>query len=151
MEASSPFTFAIIGLILGFIIGLGCYRLLGKTQREYAAIKQTLLERERQIAELKKSMGNHVTNIKQRLENIRDEADQLEQQLEDDAAQWQLGSSAPKPIANGAPVDRTENNENPVNMPRDYADGKGGTLSEDFGLKESAKAQNDAAPQPPRY
>jgi hypothetical protein len=33
-------------------------------------------------------------------------------------------------------------------MPRDYADGTGGTLSEDFGLKDDEDAK---APQPPRY
>tara|TARA_R100000963_G_C4613541_1_gene83178 strand:+ start:396 stop:653 length:258 start_codon:yes stop_codon:yes gene_type:complete len=63
VEASSPFTFAIIGLIVGFIIGLVCYRLFSKGARDAASLKQTLLEREHQIAELKKGMSSHLTSI----------------------------------------------------------------------------------------
>lgn len=145
MEASSPFTFAIIGLVVGFIIGLVCYRLFSKGARDVASLKQTLLEREHQIADLKKGMSNHLTSIQQRLENIRQEADQIEQQVENEAAQWKLSSVKPstQPPATGE-------TDQSVAMPRDYAAGKNGTLSEDFGLKEN-KTQDSAPAQPPRY
>lgn len=147
MEASSPFTFAIIGLIVGFIIGLVCYRLFSKGARDAASLKQTLLEREHQIAELKKGMSSHLTSIQQRLDNIRHEADQLEQQVENEATQWKLSSVKPSPSTT---TSDTENDSN-VAMPRDYAAGKNGTLSEDFGLKESHQPTEGTAAQPPRY
>ena len=87
MEASSPFTFALIGLAVGFVIGLVCYRLFSKGARDVASLKQTLLKREHQIADLKKNMSSHLTGIQQRLENIRHEADHLEQHIEDEAKQ----------------------------------------------------------------
>ena len=147
VEASSPFTFAIIGLIVGFIIGLVCYRLFSKGARDAASLKQTLLEREHQIAELKKGMSSHLTSIQQRLENIRHEADQLEQQVENEATQWKLSSVKP---SSSTTTSDTENDSN-VAMPRDYAAGKNGTLSEDFGLKESHQPTEGTAAQPPRY
>tara|TARA_R100001230_G_C5686222_1_gene195588 strand:- start:1086 stop:1523 length:438 start_codon:yes stop_codon:yes gene_type:complete len=145
VEASSPFTFAIIGLAVGFIIGLGCYRLFSKGARDVASLKQTLLEREHQIADLKKGMSHHLTGIQQRLENIRHEADQLEQQVESEAAQWKLTSVKPSSQPTATP-----DGDQSVAMPRDYAAGKNGTLSEDFGLKENRATDNTAA-QPPRY
>ncbi|PCF97229.1 ZapG family protein [Vreelandella nigrificans] len=147
MEASSPFTFAIIGIIIGFVAGLACYRLLSKGQRESAALRQALLEREHSIAELKKAMGSISSDVRQRLENIRIEADLLEQQLDDGAAQWKLS----KPATTGAPSMSLTDTDETLDTPRDYADGKSGTLSEDFGLKESTKEQETATSQPPRY
>ncbi|GGC81615.1 ZapG family protein [Vreelandella lutescens] len=145
MEASSPLTFAIIGLIVGFIIGLVCYRLFSKGARDVSSLKQTLLEREHQIADLKKGMSSHLTSIQERLENIRHEADLLEQQVESEATQWKLSNV--KPLSQ--PASNPENDQG-VAMPRDYAAGKNGTLSEDFGLKEN-KSQDSTPAQPPRY
>ena len=145
VEASSPFTFAIIGLIVGFIIGLVCYRLFSKGERNVASLKQTLLEREHQIADLKKGMSSHLISIQERLDNIRHEADQLEQQVESEAAQWKLSSAKPS-----SPSTLNADNDQHVAMPRDYAAGKNGTLSEDFGLKEN-KSQDSTPAQPPRY
>ncbi|MDN7133264.1 YhcB family protein [Vreelandella profundi] len=150
MDASSPLTFAVIGLIVGFIIGMGCYRLFSKSQRETASMRQQLLEREHQIAEMKTSVGSHLTGIYERLSNIRDEANQLELQLKEDAAEWNIRDAAIQPSLDLSGINSkqqpAEDDTTPA-MPRDYADGKGGTLSENFGLKS-----NEAAtPQPPRY
>lgn len=151
MEANSPFIFAIVGIIIGFILGMVCYRLFSKGERKSTALRQTLLEREHHIAELKKAMGSHVTDVRQRLDNIRAEADQLEQRLEEDAVQWRLGKIAPKAAVTGSITPDITDSDNTLTTPRDYADGKGGTLSEDFGLKESAKEKDALTPQPPRY
>ncbi len=148
VEASSPFTFAIIGLVIGFVIGLACYRLFSKSQRDHATLKQALLEREHQIVELKKGMGSHLTGIQQHIINIRQEADRLEQQIDSEAAEWRLETAITPSTNKLAP--NTED-EGDVNTPRDYADGKSGTLSEDFGLKSSLNEHDTATPQPPRY
>lgn len=152
VDASSPITFAIIGLIVGFIAGMGCYRLFSKSQRNAMAIRQTLLEREHQIAEMKNSVGSHLTGIYERLSNIRDEANQLELQLKEDAAEWDIRDASiqanldlSNPSAAQEPQ-KDDADKTPA-TPRDYAAGKSGTLSEDFGLK----GNEAASPQPPRY
>ncbi len=152
MDASSPLTIAIIGFIVGVIAGLGCYRLFSKSQRETASMRQTLLEREHQIAEMKSSVGSHLTGIYQRLNNIRDEANQLERQLKEDAAEWDIADAAIQPSLDLSgistePGQQGQQESAAPTTPRDYADGKSGTLSEDFGLKD----KEAATPQPPRY
>ena len=42
-------------------------------------------------------MSSHLTSIQERLENIRHEADQLEQQVESEATQWKLSNVKPSP------------------------------------------------------
>ncbi|MDN6321821.1 MAG: YhcB family protein [Halomonas sp.] len=152
MDASSPLTFAIIGFIVGLIVGAVAYRLFSKSQREAASMRQKLLEREHQIAEMKNSVGSHLTGIYQRLSNIRDEANQLELQLKEDSEEWDIRDAAIQPSVDFSSLKSTQEQQTKEDTstpatPRDYADGKGGTLSEDFGLKS-----NEAAtPQPPRY
>lgn len=152
MDASSPLTFAVIGFIVGLIAGAVVYRLFSKSQREAASMRQKLLEREHQIAEMKSSVGSHLTGIYQRLSNIRDEANQLELQLKEDAEEWNIRDAAIQPSLDLSGIDSTQEQQTtadaaPPTTPRDYADGKGGTLSEDFGLK----GKEAAPPQPPRY
>ncbi|MCA8865024.1 MULTISPECIES: YhcB family protein [unclassified Halomonas] len=152
MDASSPLTFAIIGFIVGLIVGAVAFRLLSKGQREAASMRQKLLEREHQIAEMKNSVGSHLTGIYQRLSNIRDEANQLELQLKEDAAEWDIRDASIQPSLDLSGIDSTREQQTATDtstpsMPRDYADGKGGTLSEDFGLK----GKEATTPQPPRY
>lgn len=152
VDASSPLFFAVIGFIIGLIVGSVVYRLLSKSQREAASMRQKLLEREHQIAEMKSSVGNHLTGIYQRLNNIRDEASQLELQLKEDAAEWNIRDAAIQPSLDLSGIDSTQEHQTTADastpaMPRDYADGKNGTLSEDFGLKSN----ETATPQPPRY
>lgn len=160
MEASTELMFALIGVVLGIIVGAVGYRFASKGQHNVAAMQQKLLESERQVAELKSRMGSHLLGFQQRLDIIREEATELEQQLNQEAQHWHLGDStlrrldlsdlnttsvgeektAPSP-ATGSATARTA-----AGVPRDYADGQSGTLSENFGLKET-----DTPPQPPRY
>ncbi|EHJ91331.1 ZapG family protein [Vreelandella boliviensis] len=152
MDASSPLTYAVIGFIVGLIVGVVAFRLFSKSQREAASMHQKLLEREHQIAEMKSSVGSHLTAIYRRLSNIRDEANQLELQLKEDAEEWNIRDAAIQTSLDLSGIDSTQEQQitadaTPPATPRDYADGKGGTLSEDFGLK----GNEAATPQPPRY
>ncbi|BBI50209.1 hypothetical protein HORIV_26300 [Vreelandella olivaria] len=113
MDASSPLTFAIIGFIVGLIVGAVAFRLLSKGQREAASMRQKLLEREHQIAEMKNSVGSHLTGIYQRLSNIRDEANQLELQLKEDAAEWDIRDAAIQPSLDLSGIDSTREQQSP--------------------------------------
>ncbi|MDR5873925.1 YhcB family protein [Vreelandella gomseomensis] len=149
---SESLTYAAIGLVIGLIIGAGCYRLLSKSQRQLASLRQSLLEREHQVASLKNGVSNQLSSVHESLATIRQEADELEKKLQEDAGQWQLDRLTHHPAAlsdlrptTSAPTDTASE---PA-MPRDYADGKNGTLSEDFGLKD--KTASDETATAPRY
>lgn len=151
MEANSPLIFVLAGMLVGFIAGLICYRLVSKEPRYSSELRQTLLEREHHIAELKKAMGSLQTDLGQRLDNIRTETKLLEQQLSDSVTQWGGANKTAHPLTRPTSAISPDDTDNPLDTPRDYADGKGGTLSEDFGLKENSKTQDTTPPQPPRY
>ncbi|MGM0520617.1 MAG: ZapG family protein [Pseudomonadota bacterium] len=162
MEVSTELMFAFIGAVLGIIVGAVGYRFASKSQHNVVAMQQKLLESERQLAELKSRMGSHLLDFQQRLDTIRDEASELEKQLNQEAQHWNLGNdtlphldlsglSNTQANEEGATAPSTTNSSATTGpaatgAPRDYADGQSGTLSEDFGLKEA-----DTPPQPPRY
>lgn len=146
---SEPLTYAAIGLVIGLIIGAGCYRLLSKSQRELASLRQTLLEREHQVASLKNGVSNQLSSVHESLATIRQETDELEKKLQEDAGQWQLDRLTHHPAELSDLRPTTADTADEPAMPRDYADGKNGTLSEDFGLKD--KDSSDAPATAPRY
>jgi uncharacterized membrane-anchored protein YhcB (DUF1043 family) len=165
VEASTELMFAFIGAVLGMIVGAIGYRFFSKNQHNVVAMQQKLLESERQVAELKSRMGSHLLDFQQRLDTLRDEASELEKQLHQEAQHWHLGNDAlrrldlsglnttavseentPTSIATGPTPAGSTTTEPDTSVPRDYADGQSGTLSEDFGLKET-----ETPPQPPRY
>lgn len=152
-EASLQLTFAFIGIIIGVIIGAFSYRVLSKSQRHVSNMQLRLLESERQVAELKADMNSHLSDTHRQVSDVRTTLDRLDRNLRQQAGHWgdhdrladhetsqQLQTAAHEPLAD----DSTPDND----PPRDYADGQSGTLSEDFGLKDTADEQ---ASQPPRY
>ncbi|MGS2743140.1 ZapG family protein [Halomonas sp. LS-001] len=154
MESSYELIFALSGVVIGIIVGIVGYRLVSKSHRDGIQMQQRLLESERQVTELKARMGAHLIDTHKHITMMRNMTAELEQQLTQEATHWQLDDEtlqhldfsdidAPNEKAGIAP----ESTETPTaGVPRDYADGKSGTLSEDFGLKERAQP-----PQPPRY
>ncbi|MCZ0926851.1 YhcB family protein [Vreelandella janggokensis] len=148
---SEPLTYAAIGLVIGLIIGAGCYRLLSKSQRQLASLRQTLLEREHQVASLKNGVSHQLSSVHESLATIRQETDELEKKLQDDAGQWQLDQLTHRPaeLTDLRPVNEPTDTLSAPATPRDYADGQNGTLSEHFGLKDK-EARDDTA-TPPRY
>ncbi|MCA1771310.1 MAG: YhcB family protein [Halomonas sp.] len=148
---SEPLTYAVIGLVIGLIIGAGCYRLLSKSQRQLASLRQTLLEREHQVASLKNGVSHQLSSVHESLAAIRQETDELEKKLQDDAGQWQLDKLThhPAELSDLRLMNETTSTSGAPATPRDYADGQNGTLSEHFGLKD--KDTSDDTATPPRY
>lgn len=155
MQASSELIFALSGVVVGIIFGVFGYRLLSRNHRESNLMQQKLLESERQVEELKARMGTHLLDAHQHIDTLRTTAHQLEQQLAQEARYWQLDdeklqrlnlSNATQKGSSEPSILKAADSTLEAGVPRDYADGKSGTLSEDFGLKERKQA-----PQPPRY
>jgi len=155
VQASSELIFALSGVIVGIILGVFGYRLLSRNHRESSLMQQKLLESERQVEEFKARMGTHLLDAHQHIDTLRTTAQQLEKQMVQEARYWQLEDEKLQRLDPASDINKKPSGSNILNaaentleagVPRDYADGKNGTLSEDFGLKERKQA-----PQPPRY
>lgn len=157
MEASHELIFALSGVIVGIVIGIVGYRFISKSHRDGVLMQQKLLESERQVAELTARMGAHLIDTHQHITAMRHTTAKLEEQLTQEATHWQLDDKTLQHLdfsginAPNAQTDATSGSkETPAaGVPRDYADGKSGTLSEDFGLK--GQTPPPSPPQPPRY
>lgn len=154
MEASHELIFALSGVVVGIVIGIVGYRLISKSHRDGVLMQQRLLESERQVTELKARMGAHLIDTHQHITTMRNTTAKLEEQLAQEATHWQLDDKTLQHLdlrgintSSEQPDSALGSKETPTaGVPRDYADGKSGTLSEDFGLKGQTPP-----PQPPRY
>lgn len=144
-ETNINWVLAIACLLAGIGIGALGYHLLNASAGNTQRLRQRLAERERELAELKDGMNDGLERIARLAESLQRESRDLEQEAEE--ARERLGARSLRRQALDAvsPAATTSSAEPAV--PRDYADGNRGTLSEDFGLR-----QDDApTPQTPRY
>ena len=138
---------AIACLLAGMGIGAVGYRLLSGGASQLQQLRQRLAERERELTEARRHMGDHFVAVGALVSNLQREARALEHRLAEDAAGLggQAQASRGLDVDDSLPTLDAQGDEIPA--PRDYADGTRGTLSEDFGLKD----KDADAPQPPRY
>ncbi|MDI5889765.1 YhcB family protein [Halomonas rhizosphaerae] len=149
-ETNINWVLAIACLLAGIGIGALGYHLLNASAGNTQRLRQRLAERERELAELKDGMGDSLERIARLAESLHRESQGLEQEAEE--ARDRLGArslrrQALDAVAPAPTATPTKTTTEPA-VPRDYADGNRGTLSEDFGLKNGEEA---ATPQPPRY
>ncbi|SDJ90844.1 YhcB family protein [Billgrantia gudaonensis] len=133
-------------LVAGSGLGAMGYHLAGSGASRRQRLRRQLAERERELTQLRERLGEHFTEVTSLVNRLQRESQALEQRLAEDAAA--LGEPIPS-SGQGLNVAEDDAATPPVPTPRDYADGSGGTLSEDFGLKPNA--ENATEPQPPRY
>ncbi|SEK60635.1 YhcB family protein [Halomonas daqiaonensis] len=145
-ETTINWVLAIACLLAGIGIGALGYHLLNARAGDAQHLRQRLAERERELAEFKDGMGDSLERIARLAENLHRESQDLEQEAEE--ARDRLGSRSLKRQAMEAVVPEPAATEAGPAVPRDYADGDHGTLSEDFGFKNDEDA---ARPQPPRH
>jgi len=146
-ETNISWVLAAACLLAGIGIGALGYHLLNASAGNTQRLRQRLAERERALAELKDGLGDSLERIGQLAESLRRESQSLEQEAA--TASTTLGAPSLRRQAMDAatPAPAEEEATEPA-VPRDYADGNRGTLSEDFGLKQANESE---APQPPRY
>ncbi|MBY5969340.1 YhcB family protein [Halomonas denitrificans] len=129
-------------LVAGIGLGALGYHLLNGGARSAQRMRLKLTERERQLTEWKHGVDEHLQRMEQLTQKVCQDAQALNRQLHDSAQQ--LGSTA---ISQENTVQPTAAAEEDLSIPRDYADGNRGTLSEDFGLRSA----NEDEPRPPRF
>ncbi|WP_017430635.1 ZapG family protein [Vreelandella jeotgali] len=151
-EASLQLTFAFIGMMIGIVIGAFSYHVLGKSRRRIAGMQLELLDKERQVAELKSDMDSQLTATSRQVHEARSVLEDLEHRLDHQARQRSSGSAEDAPLSTAEQEPLADDSDSSTHQPpRDYADGQSGTLSEDFGLKEPLTNEAAQAPEPPRY
>ncbi|MGQ7246939.1 YhcB family protein [Halomonas sp. V046] len=145
MEASNiNMVLAAACLVAGTGIGALGYHLLNAGARNAQRLKLRLTERERQLTEWKDGVDEHLRGMDELVHRLVEDGQSLRQALDDSARR--LGSDAiAAPIAE---VPATQEEED-IAVPRDYADGNRGTLSEDFGLRKAGEEEH--SPHPQRY
>lgn len=143
-ETNISWLLAAACLLAGIGIGALGYHLLNASAGNTRRLRQHLADRERALADLKDGLGDSLERIGQLAESLRRESQSLEQEAE--TASTTLGAPSLRRQAMDAAT--PAEGEAEPSMPRDYADGNRGTLSEDFGLKQN---EEGATPQPPRY
>lgn len=151
VEASSiNWILAIACLLAGIGLGALGYHLLNAGTAGVQRLRQRLAERDRELAALRDGMGDHFGEVTRLAETLRRDTEALARRLEEDARELGGQGTPRRGLAVEAPaVEEAEvaAEATPPPAPRDYADGSGGTLSEDFGLREGESRE----PQAPRY
>lgn len=139
---------AIISLLAGLGIGAIGYRLLSSSANQTQALRQQIAEREREVSALRSGLNEHFDQVGMMVSNIQREMRTLEHRLIEDASTLDCEPFAGSQLEAADQPALTEG-ERDIAVPRDYADGTGGTLSEDFGLKTHEEKEEPS--QPPRY
>lgn len=155
-ESNLNWFLAIAGLLIGIGIGALGYHLLQVGTGQRQKLRRRLAERDRELTALKTSLGEHFSEASRLVENLQRESEALAKHLALDAET--LAGVEPPPrvlelsfASEGRPAGESEKaSEAEPATPRDYADGSGGTLSEDYGLKRKSEESAEAA-QPPRH
>lgn len=145
-ESNINWIMTIAVLLAGIGIGAMSYHFLNARAGQVRTLRRKVAERDRELSVLKSGVDEHFTELTGLAESLRRDSDTLMQRLEKGAET--LNSLPHRTNTLNVPpaeVERDTTNER-LATPRDYADGSGGTLSEDFGLKSQ-----DVALQPPRY
>lgn len=145
---------AIVSLLAGLGIGAIGYRALGASATRTQELRRQAAERERELSVLREGMNEHFSQVGMMVNNIQREMRTLEHRLTEDASTLHCDAPSGLQLTSAEQLKTADqpaltDSGDDIPAPRDYADGSGGTLSEDFGLKPSdGKSET---PQPPRY
>ncbi|MGJ7457152.1 YhcB family protein [Halomonas sp. MA07-2] len=149
MDASKiNWMLAIACLLAGIGLGALGYHLLNASAASLQKLRQRLAERDRELTALREGMDDHLGDVSRLVATLQRDSEALASRLSQDAQRLRAQGTPPAALAVIESEAPAEGNGDELAMPRDYADGTGGTLSEDFGLKDDEDAK---APQPPRY
>ncbi|WP_299230508.1 DUF1043 family protein [uncultured Halomonas sp.] len=150
-ESNINWILAIACLLAGIGLGALGYHLLNSGADGMQRLRQRLAERDRELSALRDGMDEHFDEVGRLTETLRQNGEALATRLAADADTLGARSRPARGLAmDEAATAADEGSDNSPPAPRDYADGSGGTLSEDFGLKE-ADSQDGEKLDAPRY
>lgn len=147
-ESTINWILAVACLLAGIGLGALGYHLLNASSDGMQRLRQRLAERDRELAALRDGLDEHFDEVTRLTEALRHGGEALAARLAADATT--LGGHTKSRrglVVDDAVQPPGEASDETVPTPRDYADGSGGTLSEDFGLKETESRESET----PRY
>ncbi|MFD2190203.1 YhcB family protein [Pistricoccus aurantiacus] len=148
MEASNIewiATIVVSGLI-GVAIGALGYHLFNTDSTSNQKKRQRLAELELELNQTREAFTAHVQRARELSDSIKSQSEMLEQHLAQDAETL----SGTLRLQHGSNMTHAATENAAPAMPRDYADGNHGTLSENFGLEHEDNEANQPSPAP-RY
>lgn len=142
-ESNINLVLIIACLVAGSGIGALGYHLLGSSARQTQQLRQRLAETERQLTVMRSGLGEHVERLASMAQTLNRDTQALVQEVSHTSSSLGI-----EPSADTAETISASTGKTGLHTPRDYADGNSGTLSEDFGLKQST---NDSVEPPARH
>lgn len=142
-ESNINLVLIIACLVAGSGIGALGYHLLGSGARQTQQLRQRLAEKERQLTVMRSGMGEHIERLASMAQTLSRDSQTLAQEVSHASSSLGIEPSTDRAESISTSTDKVE-----LHTPRDYADGNSGTLSEDFGLKQST---SDSVEPPARH
>lgn len=139
---------AIACLLAGIGLGALGYHLLNTSAASLQKLRQRLAESDRELTALRNGMDDHLDEVSRLVAALQRNGEALASRVAQDARSLGGKGEPTSHLGVSASGTPSERDGEALAMPRDYANDSGGTLSEEFGLKDDDDAK---ASQPPRY
>jgi len=150
-ESNIDWILAIACFLAGIGIGALCYHLMNANVARNQKVRQRLAETELELNQVKDGLNDHFAKVADLASSIQRQSHELEMHLVQGADKL-VDDLKLKRRLHGQQEESAESEEiDAPQIPRDYAGGTGGTLTEDYGLRQRHTEQPEDTPQTPRY
>lgn len=128
----SMMTYIIIGLIIGFIVGIIFINFVSQKGRKYAKIKRELEQAQEELASQKQMMVKHFSHSAEILDNMAKDFRRLYQHIAETSGQFVTSDDMPMIDLEAVNNDISVKNELTLEkQPKDYSDNPSGLFKND--------------------
>ncbi|MCX8580821.1 YhcB family protein [Gilliamella sp. B3482] len=128
----SMMTYIIIGLIIGFIVGMIFINFVSQKGRKYAKVKRELEQAQEELASQKQMMVKHFSHSAEILDNMAKDFRRLYQHIAETSGQFVTSDDMPMIDLEAVNNDISVKNELTLEkQPKDYSDNPSGLFKND--------------------
>lgn len=128
----SMMTYIIIGLIIGFIVGIIFINFVSQKGRKYAKVKRELEQAQEELASQKQMMVKHFSHSAEILDNMAKDFRRLYQHIAETSGQFVTSDDMPMIDLEAVNNDISVKNELSLEkQPKDYSDNPSGLFKND--------------------
>ncbi|MCX8583966.1 MULTISPECIES: YhcB family protein [unclassified Gilliamella] len=128
----SMMTYIIIGLIIGFIVGIIFINFVSQKGRKYAKVKRELEQAQEELASQKQMMVKHFSHSAEILDNMAKDFRRLYQHIAETSGQFVTSDDMPMIDLEAVNNDISVKNELTLEkQPKDYSDNPSGLFKND--------------------
>ncbi|POP45539.1 hypothetical protein CHU32_11295 [Superficieibacter electus] len=121
--------YALIGLVVGIIIGAVAMRFGNRKLRQQQALQYELEKNKAELEEYREELVSHFAHSAELLDNMADDYRKIYQHMAKSSSNLLPGMAAENnPFRNRLAESEANNDQAPVQMPRDYSEGASGLL-----------------------